>query len=547
MSSNPENKIVRILQLGSYFSYLPLYYAESQNFFDLLPDGISIKIETPSNPLHRNDAGICKELSRTPLSESIWFAIADPCAISRGHDVLSGNLVVLTPIVTNSSFWVVAKDGRRIERLSDLRRFRKIFSYSHGTTSYGFATKLCLKFQNVTPELARDRISIVEPLHEFSDANLLDLPPDNIILSPDILSICRIKTLDLRNQLSTWMIGNSPEFKDILVTALITRDDVLNTVLGKEVSNALVQAIQRSLLRISDVSYQEAVVETTISYFKEHLGNYSEPIQLSIFRSALEEARKARIFPIFTGVSIGTWVSTYLMSCEIENSREGYGISDGTFLTWEGEAYHTHSRIDPQRFSVGAMETEFFIPIREYARLTAKHENLTAQYENLTAQYDLIKSDDLDWFHLLLIPMKNFLEWLPRWAAFTLLISTGVAFGSVTAFLNFSRNLGGTSVPNPSNDLAITFDIQWEDGKQIDKRNLELKINNAPSTNLTGTAERGTVTFNNVPREGGAKIILMCSNSPSSTDSTLTWKRTDAKLFKYERSVKFTILEKDCK
>jgi hypothetical protein len=278
-------EVTKIVVADDHFLYLPLFYAHHKNYFGLLPSGTQIKIERSTNYTDRSAFEMLMD-EHHPDHREIDMAVCDPATILfLGQP--NTHPVVLAALLTNSAFWVVNHKANKGPHLEDLASFSEIIAFKKGTTSFGIASRI---FHDPAK---RGAILTVNPNEELN--LLVDSGPNTIALSPDILRIHKL--LETRgNTFGIEMaLADTTEYHGMLVTALLTRRDVLEK--KPELVKALLQALQMALDAVRDST------DEVVRYACDRFGEKRHTVQ-----SALKEAERATVYPAEIKVSQPNWM-----------------------------------------------------------------------------------------------------------------------------------------------------------------------------------------------------------------------------------------------
>jgi ABC-type nitrate/sulfonate/bicarbonate transport system substrate-binding protein len=283
-----ETKLKIVVFESPIFLYLPLYYARQKNWFNFLPPGYDIDITSSVGKTDKSCFDML--MSENSTYANIAFALADPTAI-LDHFPLGRQRrpAVIASMITNTAFWAVNHGSLRSRDAFDLAKFDKIITFGPGTTSYGIAAGILRRAARDTASAIYD----VDPKQELT--TLLKGTKGNVCLSPDILGIGEVLENNVGFEIEL-ALGVTPEFDNVLETALITRTDVLNE--HGELVDALLKALQYALVM---VRIQEPdVVQYADDYFR---GKGEERV-----RRALNLAREANVYPTNIEVREACWI-----------------------------------------------------------------------------------------------------------------------------------------------------------------------------------------------------------------------------------------------
>lgn len=282
------NREVKIIQIDFYFVYLPFYYATSNKFWSSKLDNYRFSY---TNDLAKTDKQVIERLMNSNGSD-IVFAIADPASIfeyQAQHD--AKDIVILAALLTNAAFWAVDHDNHTVENLQHLDQFDKIVAYGEGTTSHRIA-------RTINPQKTQS----VPPKTEIEVLTQGNRQESVIVLTPDLVGL--EKTLFNNNEYQVKLnVGSTTEFDEVLITALITRRDVINH--HPELVKEVLKGIQRAcyLVQIDD----EGSVEFADHFAALHPLQQKTPETEEILRSALNRANCCRVFPAAITITEAQW------------------------------------------------------------------------------------------------------------------------------------------------------------------------------------------------------------------------------------------------
>jgi hypothetical protein len=278
-------KRVTIVETAHHFLYLPLHYALHANCFGCVPSNYEIGLWPAPSKTDREAYKLLMK-GRAEGYEYIGFAVADPAELLHDQDNHLAPPVVLAGLITNSSFWAVDRRTHEVRFLRDLAAFDRIIAFPEGTTSHGIATRIYRDAQK-TPA-----IQTVEPGKELT--LLTDFAKGTIALTPDLLGLDKLLADQSDKYHVDLVLGKTPEYNNVLVTALLSRTDVVND--HPNLVRGLLMAIQRAtlLVRIADPE--------VIRYAMDTYGESESRIT-----GALRRAADAQVFPATIEVSQAHW------------------------------------------------------------------------------------------------------------------------------------------------------------------------------------------------------------------------------------------------
>lgn len=282
--SGANVQVTRIVIADEHFLYLPLYFARHKNYFGLLPSGTKITIERSATYTDKSAFEMLID-EHNPNYHDVDFAVCDPATIIF-QTPANTSPVVLAGLVTNSAFWVLNHKANLGQHLENLATFKEIIAFKKGTTSFGIASHIF----NAPGKAAS--ILTVNPKEELN--LLVDSGPSTIALSPDILRIHKL--LETKGDVFgiEMALADTTEYHGMLVTALLSRRDVLER--KPELTRALLEALQ---IALDDV---RACTEEVVSYAASRFEEGRHTVE-----GAMREAKRAAVYPPEINVSQPNW------------------------------------------------------------------------------------------------------------------------------------------------------------------------------------------------------------------------------------------------
>jgi len=285
-----------IIQMDKHFLYLPYYYASENNFFGYLPRDAKMSIRT--SPVKTDEDTYARLMDVVGEKNSdVHFAITDPVRVlpqfSGRWTAVNGNPtpVVLASMITNAAFWVIDRKSRKILSFRDLSKYSALISFKQGTTSYGIAWRV---FSDASKD-PMQHVRGVDPSQELTA--LRQSEPGVAALTPDLLGLMDLLWDDAKTFGLDLALGTTPEYSNVLVTALLTRRDIIEK--HEDVVDGLVRALQRAMTTVRFNSSE--VVKFASSYFME-------PNTKKVER-AVQWATDSEVFPPSIEISQGHWSS----------------------------------------------------------------------------------------------------------------------------------------------------------------------------------------------------------------------------------------------
>lgn len=304
---------IKIIESYKHFLYLPLHYAEKNNFFGLIPEGYHLEIVTASEScdITPTDEIIYKAMKKHSAPSKvggdnitdIQYAVADPMVVFSDNEIAineDNTPVIIAGLLNNSSFWILdhTTNSNTIKVNNICKIFTKIISFQQGSTSYGIARKM---------NYADEAITVVPPGTEVSKftsytrENNKDYE-QTILLTPDILGISELMSSHNNEYNIILSLGKTAEYRNMIVTALITTKHIINN--HRDLTEALVRAIHIASLL---VQYMD---DDIIEYAKSCGTEGRDPISEDVVKNALNNALSCQVFPTSLEITKANWETT---------------------------------------------------------------------------------------------------------------------------------------------------------------------------------------------------------------------------------------------
>jgi len=274
---------IQIVEMANHFLYLPLYYAQHHKFFGYLPPQYDLEIIQAQPSTDR--AALRMLLNGEYGTENIKFAVCDPVPLLTMPAQSDRKPALLASLITNSAIWAFDKDSPAVRTIADLGNFENVISFGQGSTTYAIARR-------ITGPHGAERIISVNPGEEFL---ALREVTNAIALSPDILKASQIASLDEHFKIIL-PIGSTKEYNNVMVTALISRQDVISA--HPDLIQGLLRALQRSSI-IVRCGFDD-VIEFAAKRFNQGKSQVS---------AALDAANRTLVFPVNIAVQKHQWES----------------------------------------------------------------------------------------------------------------------------------------------------------------------------------------------------------------------------------------------
>lgn len=296
-----SKEVIEIVQMHQHFLYLPLYYARHCNFFGLLPKRYEIRFRDSLEKTDQSAYAMLMDRSSKD-NANIQFAICDPVTVFNTPIEDDQSPVILAGLITNAAFWAVDRRTHRVTVLRDLSQFDRIIAFNKGTTSFGIARRI------FTDAGKTDNIKLVEPGQELVALSQSEI--GTVALSPDVLAIHDLVASSKGVFNVDLALGSTPEYSNVLVTALITRQDILQG--HSDLVKGLLRAIQRALLAVK-FSSPEVVDYARDRFVKEEF----------LIKRALERANDSHVYPASIEVSQSHWLNAARAACDASGRKFG--------------------------------------------------------------------------------------------------------------------------------------------------------------------------------------------------------------------------------
>ena len=285
------------------FLYLPLYYAFHNSCWKFVPANYSLDI-LPS-AAKTDESSLNMLMSDESRYQDIHFALADPTTVLKPRQNWNGRTpVVLASMIANCAFWALDRGSYKVDSVRDLARYDQLIAFPRGTTSYGIARGISRRAAK-NHEVA---IQEVKPLQELVALQDSDPAKKTLCLSPDIL---RIKHL-IHNYGQFHVdltLSDTPEFNNVLVTALISRADVVEQ--HPELVDGLLRALQWALIQVR-LATQDVVDYANMRF---------QGRGVDFVRGALKEAQRVKVYPASIEIQSSYWIKAAEIACESREVR----------------------------------------------------------------------------------------------------------------------------------------------------------------------------------------------------------------------------------
>jgi len=299
MTSNYANNI-SVVDMGRHFLYLPLYYAIAKGRY-----GSEYQI-TARRAHDKTDVGAMKEMLDTdiPSFQDAWFAVGDPTTLLSEQGLFEREPVILASMVTNGAFWAVNCGTHSVKKPEDLLKYGEIYCYQKGTTAHSIVRHLIANYpspeQNPPPEV----IAIRGQGQDLTAINLdgSTTTRGKLAITPDILDITvALESGSGRLAIET-SLSNLPDFAAVLVTALVTRREII--VRHADFVRSLLVELQKAMLlaKMGD----PRIIEYGAALFNQE--------EETVGR-AIERANDALVFPTDLCVSSSHWRNAVAALC----------------------------------------------------------------------------------------------------------------------------------------------------------------------------------------------------------------------------------------
>lgn len=319
---------VTIVQMDEFFLYLPLYYAARNKFFGFIPERYNVRIDQSAVD-HTDVAAFRSLMDQSQMDQNVHFAICDPMVVLDWPITadLQQRPVVLAGLITNAAFWAVDHNTYSVRDLRDLGQYERIIAFKKGTTSYGIASRIARQSAKAPK---------IEPVEPGAELRALSYASKGAVaISPNLLEIeYLIWKRSKEGFCKELALGTTSEYSNVLVTALLTRADVVRD--HPDLVKGLVTALDRATQIV------RSCASDVVSYAADKFNRVPEGITL-----ALESARQAQVFPPTLEISWPQW----------ERAAEAFHESRG--LPWDTKMREeARSRYDTSIAGYGNIATE---------------------------------------------------------------------------------------------------------------------------------------------------------------------------------------------
>jgi|GEM_PF-4739718 len=344
-------KHIRIVEMSHHFLYLPLYHAlRTDECYGYLPSGYEIDI--PRQPM----GGRTDEMAMKALLErnECDLVVCDPTQIFNTKIKSKHRPAVLASLVVNTAFWAVNHNTNTIELFTDLGVYDGIIAYRKGTTSYLIAEKIFnLK--------SREGIEAKDFIQEVDKDNVLttlqESKPTVGAISPEILDITNLIKLEPSKYSLDLAIGKTPDFSDILTTAIISTREFVDK--NRAFVAGFLRAIDRAIRETN--RGEQLVMNRALTLFEDK--GYPEHIE-----EAYTLAVDARVFPDSIEVSNAQWMKAAQLffessegKWEEEQQRKAARAFDEYIATYAHIAKDAPAPISGEKSYIGYMLSGFLL------------------------------------------------------------------------------------------------------------------------------------------------------------------------------------------
>jgi hypothetical protein len=318
-AGSPKRTRVEVVQMDRFFLYLPFHYACHRNFFGYVPPQYDVVVRESRG---RPDQSSYSELvNRIDAHKDVWFALCDPTfVLHKGLPSQGVSPAILAGIITNAAFWAINHRSYSVKAFRDLAAFAKVISYQPGTTSYRIAHRIFRDSKSTDVSQFIETVNIVgDELMRLkkSDSTTLALSP--AILEIDALLGSKGSGDDYDIEIA---LGTTPEYSNVLVTALISRQDVVAA--HPALVHGMLKATQRAMILVR--FFEEEV----ITFAKQYYANFGYRAH-----GALQRAADADVFPPTIEVSQAHWENAARAAIEADEHKLTAGIEEEVASCYE--------------------------------------------------------------------------------------------------------------------------------------------------------------------------------------------------------------------
>lgn len=280
---------VTVEQMDDFFLYLPLHLALSKNCFGFLPNGYRLNLRSSYPPTDRQAFNRLMD-----PGTGVWFAVCDPTEVLRYDNFPDVTPALLATIVTNAAFWAVNRGTQEIRLFRDLAVYREIISYDEGTTSYGIAHRI-KTLPNRTHDANLRQVHVGDELTRLKESEV-----GTVAITPNVLGLEELLAGEHQGFAIDLELSKTPEYHDVLVSALISRADIVSRHRGLVIG--LLKALQAAMLHcrmesdfVLDYVRQRYDPRFSIAALRRAIINDLFPASVEIKADEWHQATRARV------------------------------------------------------------------------------------------------------------------------------------------------------------------------------------------------------------------------------------------------------------
>jgi hypothetical protein len=209
------------------FLYLPLYVADELKLFKKhVPHGYEVSLERRSG--EQLDREVYERVVEDKAGdENIWFGVGDPMPVyqsknSRSAEERKGR--VIAALINKATFWAVDRNTSVSHYYELPIKFEKIITFKEGTTCNVLAKDVAVK-RSTGVTIESIIVEGVEPGYELRTLAALKSEPKVVAITPNLLET--INYTNAGKLKICYSFATSGMFSNLLVTAIITREDVI--------------------------------------------------------------------------------------------------------------------------------------------------------------------------------------------------------------------------------------------------------------------------------------------------------------------------------
>lgn len=292
-SQQTKKEQIEVAGPENHFLYLPVRYALSQGWYGYVDSDYDFEYRTHRIGTDRQALEALLD-NESPEFRHVKLAVCDPAVVYDLSNSEASTVGLLAALVKNTAFWAVDRGTHDIHSLADLGKFDEIIAYKEGSTAYAIAEHVS--------NISGGHVSINSVVPQTELQTLRDSENNSVALSPEVLdiNILRSTNAEYRVELN---IGSTREYGSVLVTALLARQDFVQT--NPQVVSGVLRAIQESLMRArgGDREIRDYAIDLKGREYERAV------------RSAIETAKKDGLWPASIEIGRHEWLGACESHC----------------------------------------------------------------------------------------------------------------------------------------------------------------------------------------------------------------------------------------